>query len=213
MFSALTFLFLLLSVLAIIALIIGLIKPGKVIRFGNKKTRGLVILIFLPILFISFILTGVFANKSINPEERAAIDKKRTEEKVLKEKQEQEKSEKEKEEQEIKAKEEKKAAEEKRKQEEAQKQEEQRKQEEAQKQEEQRKLEEAQKQEEQRKLEEAQKQQESTSKSTINNSDASESFSNCTELRKKYPNGVPSSHPAYSAKLDRDKDGFACEKK
>lgn len=201
MFSALTFLFLLLSVLAIIALIIGLIKPGKVIRFGNKKTRGLVILIFLPILFISFILTGVFANKSINPEERAAIDKKRTEEKVLKEKQEQEKSEKEKEEQEIKAKEEKKAAEEKRKQEEAQKQEEQRK------------LEEAQKQEEQRKLEEAQKQQESTSKSTINNSDASESFSNCTELRKKYPNGVPSSHPAYSAKLDRDKDGFACEKK
>ncbi|PGL47718.1 hypothetical protein CN926_31625, partial [Bacillus thuringiensis] len=91
MFSALTFLFLLLSVLAIIALIIGLIKPGKVIRFGNKKTRGLVILIFLPILFISFILTGVFANKSINPEERAAIDKKRTEEKVLKEKQEQEK--------------------------------------------------------------------------------------------------------------------------
>ncbi|PET90387.1 hypothetical protein COL15_19300 [Bacillus thuringiensis] len=201
MFSALTFLFLLLSVLAIIALIIGLIKPGKVIRFGNKKTRGLVILIFLPILFISFILTGVFANKSINPEERAAIDKKRTEEKVLKEKQEQEKSEKEKKEQEIKAKEEKKAAEEKRKQEEAQKQEEQRK------------LEEAQKQEEQRKLEEAQKQQESTSKSTINNSDASESFSNCTELRKKYPNGVPSSHPAYSAKLDRDKDGFACEKK
>ncbi|WP_234882349.1 excalibur calcium-binding domain-containing protein, partial [Bacillus mycoides] len=71
----------------------------------------------------------------------------------------------------------------------------------------------AQKQEEQRKLEEAQKQQESTSKSTINNSGASESFSNCTELRKKYPNGVPSSHPAYSATLDRDKDGFACEKK
>ncbi|HDR7435480.1 TPA: hypothetical protein QCX34_002969, partial [Bacillus anthracis] len=142
MFTALTFLFLLLSVLAIITLIIGLIKPGKVIRFGNKKTRGLVILIFLPVLFISFILTGVFANKSITPEERAAIDKKRTEEKVLKEKQEQEKSEKEKEEQEIKAKEEKKAAEEKRRQEEAQKQEEQRKLEEAQKQEEQRKLEE-----------------------------------------------------------------------
>ncbi|MGH0797996.1 excalibur calcium-binding domain-containing protein, partial [Bacillus mycoides] len=92
-------------------------------------------------------------------------------------------------------------------------QEEQRKLEEAQKQEEQRKLEEAQKQQEQRKLEEAQKQQESTSKSTINNSGASESFSNCTELRKKYPNGVPSSHPAYSANLDRDKDGFACEKK
>ncbi|PEE14706.1 hypothetical protein CON53_28480 [Bacillus cereus] len=193
MFTALTFLFLLLSVLAIIALIIGLIKPGKVIRFGNKKTRGLVILIFLPLLFISFILTGVFADKSMTPEQRAAIDKKRADEKVLKEKQEQEKSEKEKdkkaeeqekkekekekEEQEIKAKEEKKAAEETRRQ------------------------------------EEAQKQEESTSKSTINNSGASESFSNCTELRKKYPNGVSSSHPAYSAKLDRDKDGFACEKK
>ncbi|MCU5342827.1 excalibur calcium-binding domain-containing protein, partial [Bacillus cereus] len=94
----------------------------------------------------------------------------------------------------------------------AQKQEEQRKLEEAQKQEEQRKLEEAQKQEEQRKQQEVQKQQESTSKSTISNSGANESFSNCTELRKKYPNGVPSSHPAYSAKLDRDKDGFACEK-
>ncbi|PFV05667.1 hypothetical protein COL10_23690 [Bacillus cereus] len=191
MFNVLTFLFLLLSVLAIIALIIGLIKPGKVIRFGNKKTRGLVILIFLPVLFISFILAGVFANKSMTPEQQAAIDKKSADEKVLKEKekQEQEKNEKEKEDQEIKAQEEKKTAEEKRRQEEAQKQ------------------------EERRKLEEAQKQQESTSKSTINNSDASESFSNCTELRKKYPDGVPSSHPAYSAKLDRDKDGFACEKK
>ncbi|HDR7718263.1 MULTISPECIES: excalibur calcium-binding domain-containing protein [Bacillus cereus group] len=202
MFNVLTFLFLLLSVLAIIALIIGLIKPGKVIRFGNKKTRGLVILIFLPVLFISFILAGVFANKSMTPEQQAAIDKKSADEKVLKEKQEQEKNEKEKdkkaeeqekkekekEDQEIKAQEEKKAAEEKRRQEEAQKQ------------------------EEQRKLAEAQKQEESTSKSTINNSGASESFSNCTELRKKYPNGVPSSHPAYSAKLDRDKDGFACEK-
>ncbi|PHB08008.1 hypothetical protein COE84_26815 [Bacillus wiedmannii] len=205
MFNVLTFLFLLLSVLAIIALIIGLIKPGKVIRFGNKKTRGLVILIFLPVLFISFILAGVFANKSMTPEQQAAIDKKSADEKVLKEKQEQEqeknekekdkkaeeqeKKEKEKEDQEIKAQEEKKAAEEKRRQEEAQKQ------------------------EEQRKLVEAQKQEESTNKSTINNSGASESFSNCTELRKKYPDGVPSSHPAYSAKLDRDKDGFACEKK
>ncbi|PGD36649.1 excalibur calcium-binding domain-containing protein [Bacillus wiedmannii] len=191
MFNVLTFLFLLLSVLAIIALIIGLIKPGKVIRFGNKKTRGLVILIFLPVLFISFILAGVFANKSMTPEQQAAIDKKSADEKVLKEKQEQEKNEKEKdkkaeeqekkekekEDQEIKAQEEKKAAEEKRRQ------------------------------------EEAQKQEESTNKSTINNSGASESFSNCTELRKKHPDGVPSSHPAYSAKLDRDKDGFACEKK
>lgn len=36
-------------------------------------------------------------------------------------------------------------------------------------------------------------------------------FSNCTELRAVYPNGVPSSHPAYQSKMDRDKDGTACE--
>ncbi|QFY01364.1 hypothetical protein GE376_19595 [Bacillus cereus] len=107
MFTALMFLFLLVSILSVIALIIGLIKPGKVVRFGNTKTRGRVILIFLPVLFISFILASVFASKSITPEERVAIDKKRAEEKVLKENQE-------------KAKLEKKATEEKHKQEEAQ---------------------------------------------------------------------------------------------
>ncbi|WP_409275172.1 thermonuclease family protein [Neobacillus sp. SCS-31] len=40
----------------------------------------------------------------------------------------------------------------------------------------------------------------------------SEFFKNCTELRKKYPNGVPSTHPAYQAKMDRDKDNYACER-
>lgn len=39
-----------------------------------------------------------------------------------------------------------------------------------------------------------------------------EFFANCTELRKKYPNGVPSTHPAYQAKMDRDKDNYACER-
>ncbi|WP_169803224.1 excalibur calcium-binding domain-containing protein, partial [Neobacillus novalis] len=43
-------------------------------------------------------------------------------------------------------------------------------------------------------------------------SGGSEFFANCTELRKKYPNGVASDHPAYQLKLDRDKDGFACER-
>lgn len=38
-----------------------------------------------------------------------------------------------------------------------------------------------------------------------------EYFANCTELRKKYPHGVPKSHPAYRVQLDRDKDGYACE--
>jgi micrococcal nuclease len=38
-----------------------------------------------------------------------------------------------------------------------------------------------------------------------------ENFANCTELRKVYPNGVPKGHPAYQAKMDRDKDDYACE--
>ncbi|GGA35984.1 excalibur calcium-binding domain-containing protein [Psychrobacillus lasiicapitis] len=36
-------------------------------------------------------------------------------------------------------------------------------------------------------------------------------FKNCTELRKVYPGGVSSSHPAYKSKFDRDKDGWGCE--
>ncbi len=42
--------------------------------------------------------------------------------------------------------------------------------------------------------------------------EATEYFKNCTELRKKYPNGVKKGHPAYSEKMDGDKDGFACER-
>ncbi|MED4801208.1 thermonuclease family protein [Bacillus atrophaeus] len=49
-----------------------------------------------------------------------------------------------------------------------------------------------------------------TSPST--STEGTESFANCTELRKKYPNGVPSSHPAYQSKMDRDHDNFACER-
>ncbi|MBX9973682.1 thermonuclease family protein [Cytobacillus firmus] len=41
---------------------------------------------------------------------------------------------------------------------------------------------------------------------------STESYQNCTELRKVYPNGVPSAHPAYNSKHDRDKDNFACER-
>jgi Excalibur calcium-binding domain len=37
------------------------------------------------------------------------------------------------------------------------------------------------------------------------------SFANCTELKKVYPNGVPSTHPAYTSKMDRDNDNYACE--
>ena len=36
-------------------------------------------------------------------------------------------------------------------------------------------------------------------------------FKNCTELRKVYPSGVAKGHAAYQSKMDRDKDGWACE--
>lgn len=39
-----------------------------------------------------------------------------------------------------------------------------------------------------------------------------EFFQNCTDLRTKYPDGVPADHPAYQAKMDRDKDNYACER-
>lgn len=39
----------------------------------------------------------------------------------------------------------------------------------------------------------------------------SKTYQNCTDLRQDYPNGVASSHPAYQAKMDRDKDNWACE--
>ncbi|MGG3624358.1 thermonuclease family protein [Bacillus gobiensis] len=58
----------------------------------------------------------------------------------------------------------------------------------------------------------------SPSQSSSNNSSSTPSsggteiFKNCTELRTKYPNGVPSSHPAYQSKMDRDKDNYACER-
>lgn len=39
-----------------------------------------------------------------------------------------------------------------------------------------------------------------------------ESFDNCDSLNATYPNGVPSTHPAYSKKLERDGDLTACER-
>lgn len=40
---------------------------------------------------------------------------------------------------------------------------------------------------------------------------ASNSYAKCEALNKDYPYGVVEGHPAYSAKLDGDKDGIACE--
>ncbi|MDU1848162.1 MAG: excalibur calcium-binding domain-containing protein [Niallia nealsonii] len=56
------------------------------------------------------------------------------------------------------------------------------------------------------------KQQSSSSSTSTSTVSTIENFANCTELRKVYPNGVDSSHPAYQAKMDRDKDNFACER-
>ena len=37
-------------------------------------------------------------------------------------------------------------------------------------------------------------------------------YKNCTELRKVHPRGVPKGHCAYQSRMDRDKDGWACER-
>lgn len=49
------------------------------------------------------------------------------------------------------------------------------------------------------------------SSAASSDSQGSQQFNNCTELRKVYPHGVTQDHPAYSGKLDRDGDGMACE--
>ncbi len=53
--------------------------------------------------------------------------------------------------------------------------------------------------------------EEQTTATTASTSNESEYFANCTELRAVYPSGVPSTHPAYQSKMDRDKDNYACE--
>lgn len=37
-------------------------------------------------------------------------------------------------------------------------------------------------------------------------------FPNCKAMNKVYPNGVRKGHVAYRSALDRDKDGWACER-
>lgn len=51
-----------------------------------------------------------------------------------------------------------------------------------------------------------------TAPATTTPSNNTVKFKNCTEMRKVHPNGVPSTHPSYEAKHDRDKDNWACEK-
>ena len=37
-------------------------------------------------------------------------------------------------------------------------------------------------------------------------------YANCTALRRDHPSGVPEGHCAYQSRMDRDKDGWACER-
>lgn len=50
------------------------------------------------------------------------------------------------------------------------------------------------------------------SSNTSSKKTTTKTYKNCTELRKDYPNGVKKGHKAYQAKMDRDNDGWACEK-
>ena len=84
--------------------------------------------------------------------------------------------------------------------------------EEAKRLEEEKKAEELAKAEQQKAEEEAKIFEEEQKKEAIAPSNEPEWFQNCTELRKKYPNGVASDHPAYQSKMDRDKDDWACER-
>ncbi|MFC0270634.1 thermonuclease family protein [Metabacillus herbersteinensis] len=52
----------------------------------------------------------------------------------------------------------------------------------------------------------------SNSDSTTTSSKTYVFYKNCTALREVYPDGVPSWHPAYASKHDRDKDNWACER-
>lgn len=53
--------------------------------------------------------------------------------------------------------------------------------------------------------------QSKTDHSSSNADDGDYNFANCTELNEVFPDGVSSDHPAYQSKMDRDRDGWACE--
>ncbi|EJP99484.1 hypothetical protein ACQVPJ_21545 [Bacillus mycoides] len=93
MLTVFMFLFLLLSISAIVALVVGLIKPERVIRWGATRTRRRVLLITVPTILVSFIFASYFASKSITPEEKLAMDKKREEQQIAKEQEKKKKAE------------------------------------------------------------------------------------------------------------------------
>ncbi|WP_242245931.1 hypothetical protein [Bacillus cereus group sp. BfR-BA-01523] len=93
MLTVFMFLFLLLSISAIVALVVGLIKPERVIRWGATRTRRRVLLITVPTILVSFIFASYFASESITPEEKLAMDKKREEQQIAKEQEKKKKAE------------------------------------------------------------------------------------------------------------------------
>lgn len=66
MSNVLAFIFLLLAILFFIALIIGLVKPELVVRWGVKRTRARAAAIYITasfVSFVSFVLFMVFIRK------------------------------------------------------------------------------------------------------------------------------------------------------
>src|SRR5690625_5151673 len=60
-------LFSILLLVSIVAMVIGLFKPEKVIRWGKKRTRGRVILYGFIAMFFSIIMIGAFAENESTP--------------------------------------------------------------------------------------------------------------------------------------------------
>lgn len=75
MLNVLAFIFLLLAILGFIALIIGLVKPELVIKWGVKKTRARAALIYVTTAFGSLILFMIFVIMSGTPENPDTVQK------------------------------------------------------------------------------------------------------------------------------------------
>jgi len=75
MSNVLAFIFLLLSILFFIALIIGLVKPELVVRWGIKRTRKQVAATYITASFVSFFLFVIFIVNAISSEERHVAQK------------------------------------------------------------------------------------------------------------------------------------------
>lgn len=191
--SFLNNLFMILILLSILIIILGLIRPSMVRMRSRKNALLSGVLLFI----ISFVLFGITApdetEEVAEPKTKQSTEDTEEAERLEAE----EKAEKEKAEAEAqKAKE--------LEEQKAQELEEQKRQEELAQQQ-------AAEEEKRRAEEEAALKAKEEAARAEANTPTVERFKNCTEMRKVYPNGVASTHPAYESKHDRDKDNHACE--